>query len=176
MHEFAEKIKAVVEEAGYKIEEIQCFKNQYWNSVTANPWLHVKTDLGVLEIGERKHVIHLDWRLADGINVDGTLYFESEDVTKDKTLIHAWSRDKLVEYLRTLREFPRRDRAEYIAQKISTIRRERLQLEENFRKKCEELARDQFIFEDACTHKMNGATVLHVGTGERCPICDRQVW
>ena len=63
------------------------------------PWWLVQTPHGLIEIGWRKRVILIDWsetRYRGEITVD--------DVTKNHTMVHAWSIEKAVEYLRRLRD------------------------------------------------------------------------
>ena len=45
----------------------------------------------------------ISWDHAEGLNgIDGNVLFEDEGVTKDKTMVHAWGKDKAVEYLQKL--------------------------------------------------------------------------
>jgi hypothetical protein len=63
-----------------------------------NPWWLVKTPAGMIEIGWRKRVISIDWT---DTNVRTTI--TSDDVTKSTTMVHAWSIEKALEYLKALR-------------------------------------------------------------------------
>jgi len=76
--------------------------NQYWpESYTKiraeNPWWLVKTNKGLIKIGWRKRVISIDWS-DTGIAKIVT----EEDVTKNNSMVHAWSYTKAIEYLRDL--------------------------------------------------------------------------
>ena len=61
----------------------------------------VETEWGALRIGYRKRVINIDWS-GTQINHNGDITFKDEDVTKSRTMIHAWGKDKAIEYLRKL--------------------------------------------------------------------------
>jgi len=65
------------------------------------PWFEVTTRRGKLVLGWRKRVIEIRWDESD-ITVDGRELFASEDVTKDKTLVHAWGIDKAKLYIDSL--------------------------------------------------------------------------
>jgi len=64
-----------------------------------NPWWLVKTKLGLIRLGWRKRVIHLDWE-DTGFKANVT----DEAVTKSDSMVHAWSLVDLVRYLTRLRE------------------------------------------------------------------------
>lgn len=74
--------------------------NEYGSRSYRGKWYKVTTDMGILRIGWRKRVIEVVF--PDWVQV-GTL-FAKEDTTKDKSLIHAWGYDKLVEYLKAVKE------------------------------------------------------------------------
>ena len=62
-------------------------------------WWLVETKWGMIEIGNRKRVISIDWKdtpLREEVTED--------EVTSDKTSVHAWSIDKCLVYLTTLHE------------------------------------------------------------------------
>lgn len=63
------------------------------------PAWFVKTAAGWIEIGWRKRVISIDWH-ETGYRGEIT----RDDVMQDVSGVHAYSREKAVEYLRTLRE------------------------------------------------------------------------
>lgn len=61
------------------------------------PWYIVTTPKGRIKIGWRKRVISIDW--SDSVSTyDGNL-FQSENVTCESRLVHAWSYEKAKEYL-----------------------------------------------------------------------------
>jgi hypothetical protein len=60
----------------------------------SNPWFLLLTPIGCVKIGRRKRVYSISW--------ETTLLREiitEDDVTKELTLVHAWTYEKLVEYL-----------------------------------------------------------------------------
>lgn len=62
-----------------------------------SPWWYVKTEFGYIKIGERERVISIHW--------DDTplrLWITKDDVTKNLTMVHAWSWVKTLEYLTDL--------------------------------------------------------------------------
>lgn len=79
---------------------VQEIPNRY-SSGYANPWYKVTTSKGVIIIGWRKRVINIDWSESE-IEHDGNILFASEDVTKDKHMIHAWGYEKAHQYLHKL--------------------------------------------------------------------------
>lgn len=90
--------------AGFEILHTFQLSNQYWPTsyvdlVLKNPWWLFKTDVGDIVIGPRKRVIELDWQHTGLKAADLT----EDDVTKSDTFIHAWTKEKLIHYLITLR-------------------------------------------------------------------------
>jgi|GEM_PF-2040202 len=65
------------------------------------PWFKVMTRLGHIEIGDRKRVTSIDWK-DTLIEKSGRELFPDENVTKLETGIHAWTDEKVVEYLKVL--------------------------------------------------------------------------
>lgn len=77
--------------------------NQYLPSVYVtsrlqSPWWLVKTPYGLLKIGRRKRVWSLHWDDTKLRNV-----ITEDDTTKDRDMVHAWTEEKLLEYLKELR-------------------------------------------------------------------------
>lgn len=62
------------------------------------PWLRIDTPRGRIVIGRRKRVVHIQWPLSWNVPTEA---FADEDVTRSANMIHAWTDDKAVEYLRT---------------------------------------------------------------------------
>lgn len=96
----------LLSEAGYNghviINEIP---NQYdSNSSYSRPWASCRLRTGTLVLGWRKRVIHIDWSGIEG-KPDLQMLFASEEVTKEPTFVHAWSREKAIEYLRLLHPY-----------------------------------------------------------------------
>jgi len=66
-----------------------------------SPWFKVTSRIGHIVIGDRKRVTSIDW---SGTTVErlAAELFPDEDVTKENRLIHAWTDEKVVEYLKAL--------------------------------------------------------------------------
>lgn len=62
------------------------------------PWLEVTTPKGIITIGWRRRVIHIDWEKSD-IGLSAHTLFPNEEVTKWDRGIHAWGYPKAKEYL-----------------------------------------------------------------------------
>lgn len=87
--------------AGILPVSIHELANQYWPDCDAyakvrrdHPWWLVVTKAGPVEIGWRKRVISINWSATQIRDI-----FTTDDVTKDDTLVHAWSNAKALEYL-----------------------------------------------------------------------------
>lgn len=65
------------------------------------PWLIVTTSVGRFKIGWRKRVINIEWAEVSGAG-NGEELFQSEDVTKGDTLIHAWNIEDARRYIQTI--------------------------------------------------------------------------
>ena len=90
--------------AGFEIKSLHRLDNKYWPQHQDyfevrknNPWWLAITPHGPIEIGWRKRVISISW-------ADTPLQYTvtEDDVTKSKTLVHAWSYAKALEYLDNL--------------------------------------------------------------------------
>lgn len=77
-------------------------KNEYCSCCPHNPWLIVTTPIGHVKCGWRKRVIEIDYARTT-VKLDARTLFAAEDVTKEDKLIHAWSYEKMTEYLTALR-------------------------------------------------------------------------
>lgn len=77
--------------------------NGYCNCCPHRVWLLVTTSIGVIKIGWRKSVIHLEWADSD-VEATAEQLFPNEQVTKGDRYIHAYGYKKATEYLRALRE------------------------------------------------------------------------
>jgi hypothetical protein len=75
--------------------------NRYWPDAYGPqaPWFLARMPYGNIVIGWRKRVISIDW---SDTKMDLYQLFASEDVTKEKYLVHAWGKDKAVEYLKKI--------------------------------------------------------------------------
>lgn len=78
--------------------------NEYWKD-EGPPWFILRTPKGNLKVGHRKRVFHVEWTdLLPAVKdkLDTNVLFPDENVTKGQRYIHAWGREKAVEYLRTV--------------------------------------------------------------------------
>lgn len=85
-----------------------CFKGPIFveriPSCCANrPWLIVTTKIGRIKIGWRKSVIQIDWSDST-VNDFADELFPDEDVTKSGRVIHAWSLEDAVKYLKVIQK------------------------------------------------------------------------
>lgn len=103
-----EEVTALLLLAGITPIGITKITNAYWpmhrdydEYREANPWWAITVEGGDITIGWRKRVISIDWKMTNRRGV-----VTKDDVTKDDTMVHAWSMGKAVEYLRAWRELP----------------------------------------------------------------------
>ncbi len=69
-------------------------------------WWFVRTEFGWVEFGRRKKVFSINW--------EDTKYrgrVTADDVTCDEALVHAWSEEKALEYLKELHRCLRKELA-----------------------------------------------------------------
>lgn len=101
MNEFNEQLcRSIFTLAGIEVLRVWRLPNQYWRRPEADeksPWFLVKTDAGLIQIGWRKRVISIDWSDTSIRQI-----VTSDEVTKNESLVHAWSTTKAVEYLSSL--------------------------------------------------------------------------
>jgi len=85
--------------AGVKVLGVKELKNGYWGNLKdgAYSWWFVKTERGWVEIGWRKRVISIDWTDTDIRKI-----VTEDDVTKSTTMVHAWSEQNALVYLKEL--------------------------------------------------------------------------
>lgn len=115
----SEQITAVFVAAGFKVLAIEELVNQYWPRPSNgpwtdaeeidnarlranNPWWLVFTDLGIIKIGPRKRVIHIDWshtKLRNRLPVTPG----EEWITSTDTFVHVYDQIKMFEKLTQLR-------------------------------------------------------------------------
>lgn len=72
-----------------------------YSSDMINPWFLITTNRGIIRMGWRKRVIHIDWDESD-ITYRSEDLFPEEDVTKFDRTIHAHGYEKAREYLTVL--------------------------------------------------------------------------
>lgn len=105
-----EQMMALFLLSGIKVESADELPNNYWPRVPEYqklrddyPWWLTHTEFGMVKIGWRKRVISIEWERTP-IRVLVT----QDDVTKDETMVHAYSYAKAVEYLTNLNRAGRR--------------------------------------------------------------------
>jgi hypothetical protein len=98
------EVESMLTLAGLKPGRMWELANGYWPLAphyddVRRPWWLARTSIGLIEIGRRKRVISISWNATDVRAV-----VTEDDVTKEDTMVHAWSVAKAVEYLTRLRE------------------------------------------------------------------------
>ena len=97
--------KEIFTSVGFKQIEMQSIPNEYSSSEWDGPWFKITTEIGMIKIGWRKRVMNIDW-IAIRCGTDNFLHlFASEDVTKGENYIHAWSKEKAIEYLTAIKNY-----------------------------------------------------------------------
>jgi hypothetical protein len=102
------EMRALFVLAGIAVENHWQLANGYWPEAYADlraqsPWWLVQTRFGNIRLGWRKRVISIEW---DATKIRGVV--TKDDVTKDETMVHAWSYHKAVEYLGNFRRIAER--------------------------------------------------------------------
>jgi len=97
-----EQAKALFLLAGFNAKRFHRLENKYWPDSYIElrrnyPWWLAITEFGPIEIGWRKRVISIDWR-----DTTARVEVTEDDVTKDTTMVHAYSYVKALQYLTTL--------------------------------------------------------------------------
>lgn len=101
--EESDKIIACLRLADFPFTEFYLLENRYWPKhpdyfSVRSPWYLFKTPFGLLEIGWRKRVISIDW---EDFKARGQVVGEDK-TTNDSSSAHAWTYEKLIEYLKEL--------------------------------------------------------------------------
>lgn len=99
-----ELVKSMFAATGFKVNKVYVLENKYWPANQAyleirskNPWFLLKTQFGLIEVGKRKRVIHLDWR---DINENQLTPKEGEEwITNGPGYVHSYSNEALVSNL-----------------------------------------------------------------------------
>jgi hypothetical protein len=99
-----EAMKELFHRAGFDPIYAKVIENQYDSNPAyyTDPWLIVTTAKGPIKIGWRKRVIEINWSESD-IKQSAKDLFPSEAVTKVDQSIHAWGKEKAVNYLYELK-------------------------------------------------------------------------
>jgi hypothetical protein len=98
-------VRAMFQLAGIEVKRTHRLPNGYWptcadyyaEECARSPWWLVETPYGLIRLGWRKRVLAIDWESTPCRKV-----LTNDEVTKEPTMIHAWSFWKAVEYLSTL--------------------------------------------------------------------------
>lgn len=103
-----ERLRSVFTMAGIQVLRVWALVDGYGHSpydprffetLPRQVWWLVKTPYGLIEIGWRKRVIHIDWS-----ETPVRAIVTQDEVTKGETFVHAWSELKAIEYLKAWRE------------------------------------------------------------------------
>lgn len=97
-----DQAKALFLLAGFKATRFHRLENKYWPDAYVeerrdSPWWLAITEFGPIEIGWRKRVISINWE-----DTAARVIVTEDNVTKEMTLVHAWSYVKALEYLTAL--------------------------------------------------------------------------
>lgn len=102
------RLRTLFTKAGFPPgQRLRPIQNGYWKSDTAPPWFQMTTVAGEITIGWRKRVISIEWtgRNADGIpRAADNLFDDLGVITHEPGLVHAWSEENAIAYLRRIRE------------------------------------------------------------------------
>lgn len=91
-------------EAGFSFVVLHHIENSYRGGNMSPPWFRAETEVGSIIIGWRTRDINIDWSNTHHHETNAHWLFGKENVTEGKTFVHAWGKDKAVEYLRKIRE------------------------------------------------------------------------
>lgn len=90
--------------AGFKPGRAWELVNQYWGkNDVRGPWWLIQTDIGPIRIGWRKRVIEIEWDACSFGHLPVRGIVTEDDVTKNESLVHAYSMVDAVKYLASLR-------------------------------------------------------------------------
>ena len=108
-----DKVQALFLLADFEAKNFHKIENEYYCSEAsadlrrASPWWLVETEYGLIKIGWRSRVIAIDWSSLEYRGI-----ITKDDVTKDNTMVHAWSYSAAVRYLADLRWLEARTQVE----------------------------------------------------------------
>lgn len=96
-----EFFEGILSGAGFKNHVMNEIPNEYCHCEVCGPWFLARFPFGDIKIGWRKRVINIDW---SNTGKDLGSLFEKEDITKGAHIIHAWGKEKAIDYLERIRE------------------------------------------------------------------------
>lgn len=82
--------------AGFSVINSKTITNQYSHTYD-DPWLLIQTEYGVIIIGNRKRVIHIEWTFCEYRGI-----ITEDEVTKMPDMVHAWGYSNALLYLTNL--------------------------------------------------------------------------
>lgn len=96
----AEKAELLFIAAGFVVTAMRDVHNQYWGAdAHESKWVIVVANGYTFLIGWRKRVIHIEIvNPPKGFSFAGLIL---DDVTKETSMIHAWTYEKAIQYLRS---------------------------------------------------------------------------
>lgn len=102
-HSSLEFYTALFTLAGIKVIKHWQLTNCYWPLTyvierAQNPWWLFQTESGLIKIGRRKRVWAVVWT-----DTKIRAILTEDDTTKSPDLVHAWTEEKLLEYLKQLK-------------------------------------------------------------------------
>jgi len=100
--ESAKFFEELIRDSEINYTEMRAIPNGY-SSDYASSWWIIETEKGPIKIGSRKRVFSISWENAPGLkDVDGETLFADQQVTKERYLIHAWSKEDAIKYLQKI--------------------------------------------------------------------------
>lgn len=110
-NEFPEAdVRALFNVVGIPILHLHELPNHYWPRTLeyrvlreSSPWWLVETPYGIIKIGYRKRVLHIEWG-----RTKARIIVTPDNVTKDTTHVHSYDKPSTVAYMARLAEELRR--------------------------------------------------------------------
>jgi hypothetical protein len=133
-----EYFKEIFDQAKIEVLNHYQIPNEYWSGIrmcAENPWWLVQTNIGMIKIGWRKRVIEIDWSTTLLRSI-----VTEDDVTKESTMVHAWTKEKAISYLTNLSQnIPQKqDMNKFILKSFKTMCDEHNKTVESYLKALEE--------------------------------------
>lgn len=99
-----DEAESILKLAGFELIHTWELANGYWPDSpnyddVRRPWWLFMTQIGPVQIGWRKNVLHIQWSACKFRGI-----VTEDDVTKEPTCVHAWSVEKAITYMRELRK------------------------------------------------------------------------